>query len=145
MRPTVRRWTFLGLVIAALLGLAVHFAVDTGRIIATLRHEHAGKVTVTGCTFISFGQHRNSYSCRGTFLSNDGDLRVPAVTFTHNGRMSPGDVVDASLSGPADRTATVSGWGSVVWGLTLTLGCAIGLVLIVVDLFRRRARGSRPP
>jgi ABC-type transporter Mla subunit MlaD len=101
--------------------------------------EHRGTVTVSDCTFLSYGQHVNSYTCQGGF-AGDG-FTVPVVTWVNTGKADPGDRLAATVSGPDDTTAHL-----VVESrsrLVLTVGGAIVFAGILVALWRARLRVVR--
>ncbi|HEX6674075.1 MAG TPA: hypothetical protein VF486_03490 [Actinomycetes bacterium] len=137
------RW-FAALVVAVLAGAVVGLALGTVRTYGRLRTERVrGTVTVAGCSFHHFAPRaRSVYACSGAFTADAGDVRVPSVSFPHEGRLSPGARVVARVSGPGDDTATVDAVGGVLWWLASSAIAAALLVAYLMAL--RRARRGAP-
>jgi hypothetical protein len=136
-------------VAALLAGAVAWLALGTLRTYGRLRSEPVrGTVTVAGCGFHHFAPRaRGVYSCTGAFTADDGDVRVPSVSFPHEGRLAPGARIAARVSGPDDDTATVGGVGGVLWWLVCTAGAASLLVAYLMALRRanRTWRGAAQP
>jgi hypothetical protein len=105
------------------------------------RGEQPGRVTVSGCEFVSYGQHGNNYECHGRFVSKDGRLDVPDVGFPNVGRLAAGTHVSAKLSDPDDTTASTTG-ESRARVIVTGLGSAV-LLGGVVALWRPRRPKQR--
>jgi len=131
------RW-FVALVVALLAGVVVWLALGTLRTYGRLRSERVrGTVTVAGCSFHQFAPRaRSVYSCVGAFTADAGDVRVPSVSFPHEGGLAPGERVVARVSGPDDDTATAAAVSGVLWWLVSTATAAVLLVAYLVALRR---------
>ncbi len=134
----------VALVVTLLAASVVWLALGTVRTYGRLRAERVrGTVTVAGCSFHHFApRSRRVYACAGAFTADAGDVRVPSVSFHHEGRLAPGARVAARVSGPDDDTATLDAVGGVLWWLVSTATAAAVLVAYLVAL--RRARRGAP-
>src|SRR5919198_5811922 len=103
----------VALVVTLLAAAVVGLALGTVRTYGRLRTERVrGTVTVAGCSFHHFApRSRRVYACSGAFTADADDVRVPLVSFYHEGSLAPGARVAARVSGPGDDTATVDAVG----------------------------------
>lgn len=139
--PTRRLSRVIGLAIVIVaLGLG-WLAVDTAQGYLAMRAERRGVVTVSRCAFLNFNRPANTYTCVGSFAADRGDLRVPAVVFTHTGPVEPGERLVATVSGPDDDTASIPREFGIVWRL---VAMAAGIVAVVAMVGRLRRLGPRP-
>lgn len=130
-----------GIVVGAMVLAGVGLLVLEARGLVADRQERRGRVTVSGCTFKAYAQHRNVYSCHGSF-SDGGDLSVPDVDFDNVGDLDAGAVVTATVSGPEDTTAHLVSESH--WRLVLTIGGALVLFGCAISLARAPVVGRRP-
>jgi hypothetical protein len=137
-RPLLWLGGFTVLVLAV---IAVLVAVETRGVLSE-RGEHRGEVVVTGCTYLSPLRHGSRYRCEGAFIGDSGDIRVPSVTFTNDGRLDPGSRVAATVSGSADPTAHLVSESR--WRLVVTGTGAVGLSVLLVCLWWKIPWRRRP-
>jgi hypothetical protein len=140
--PTRRLSRFLALAIVVVTGAVAWLAVDTARGVVSRRGERHGTVTVSRCSLFNFGRHADTYSCVGAFTSDDGDLRLPVVSFLHTGALDAGELVAGTVSGPGDDTASIDSEFALRWRLVFAAAGVAGLVALLVK--RRRLRPGRP-
>jgi uncharacterized Zn-binding protein involved in type VI secretion len=103
------------------------------------RDQQRGTVTVSGCTFLTYGRHGDTYRCGGRFTT--GAFTVPYVTFNNLGSLDAGDTVAATVSGPGDDTAELVSEG--FWRAVVTIGGAILLLGMLIAVWRLPWRTGR--
>ncbi len=115
-----------GVLIAALLVGVIYFPVRIFTDADARAREHRGIVTVAFCTYS--GRSSDVADCVGTFVSDDGTLHVPDVTFSFTGphqNLRRHDPTEATLAGPDDTTADLPEQvfveQAVMWTLDATL------------------------
>jgi len=96
------------------------------------RDQQRGTVTVTSCTFLTYGRHGDTYRCGGAFESPG--FTVPAVTFSNLGSLDAGSKVEATVSGPGDDTAELVSEG--FWRLVVTVGGSGVLLVLLIAVWR---------
>jgi hypothetical protein len=122
------RWALTAVLLAGVAGLVV-LAV-TG--VLGDRGRYRGEVTVVACTFLTYRPHGSAYTCAGSFAG--GDIRIPVVTFTNDGRLDAGTRVAATVSGPDARTANLVSESR--WRLIVSGAGAVLLLAVLVQLWR---------
>jgi hypothetical protein len=129
----------------ALLGLIVGvavLAVCMGAATATdIVHFVTGKhgtVTVTACT-TSFDT-KVTYTCGGTYTSDDGRTTLPGVAFEDSHGRDPGEREPATLNGSTADDVNLVRYASVDTGIVVFTGCLVAIVLLLVLRARRRSR-----
>ena len=123
--------------IAGLLSIEIAGALaDRGR--------HRGVVTVSACTYSRWIPRSRIYTCAGRFESDARDIRLPYVTFDHDGQLTPGTRVAATVSDRDDTSPKEVGQSWARLAVTGGLSLLLAVVTFLVWWVPRRA-GPRGP
>jgi len=126
-----RRPLLLPVILTVVMLAGVGVLVTVGlRGILSDRHSVRGQVQVTGCTFLTYELHGgDEYRCGGNFVADDGALRLPYVSFDHQGDLAPGTRAAVRVSGPGATEATETAQSG--WRLAVTSGLSLCLLFLV--------------
>jgi hypothetical protein len=112
--------------------------------IVYLATERAGTITIDHCTYRYTNQRgKRFYDCVGSFVSDDGQLRIATIAYSPGGFLDPGDRERATVSGPGADTAHEISYVDVVVSSLVAVAALGGLTATLI--LRRRRRLTAPP